>query len=145
MAVRIARGYALDGGLLACWGCDLTPIRLKSPKRSKYGAKKTEFDGLMFDSKREAARWGELKMLHRLGRITMLRRQVAYILAPSVKFKGARAAKPAVKFIADFDYIEGGNLVVEDVKSPATAKLPAFQLKRHLMLSVHGIDVKVVL
>lgn len=113
-------------------------------KHAKYGNKKVVFDGLKFDSKREAARWGELKVFERIGRITMLRRQVAYVLAPSVKFTGARAAKPAIRFIADFDYLEGGNLVVEDVKSPVTAKLPAFQMKRHLMLSIHGIEIKVV-
>lgn len=110
----------------------------------KYGNKKTKVGDLTFDSLREAKRWSQLCMLERTGRIAELRRQVTYVLAPSVKFAGARAAKPAIRFIADFEYIEDGARVVEDVKSPVTAKLAAFQLKRHLMKHMHGIDVRIV-
>lgn len=109
----------------------------------KYGNKKTKVGDIVFDSKREAERWGHLRLLERAGHISELRRQVAYVLAPSVKFAGARAAKPAIKFIADFEYVENGARVVEDVKSKPTAKLPAFQLKRHLMKHLHGIDVRI--
>jgi hypothetical protein len=122
----------------------MMPIRLKSSKRTKYRNERVEFDGLKFDSKREAARWGELRMLEKLGQISMLRRQVAYELVPAVKFAGARARKPAIRLIADFEYVERGVKVVEDVKSPVTAKVPAFQMKRHLMLAVHAIDVRIV-
>jgi len=110
----------------------------------KYGNKKTTFAGFTFDSKREAERWSQLCLLQRAGRISDLRRQVAYVLAPSVKFAGARAAKPAIRFIADFEYVENGARIVEDVKSAPTAKLPAFQMKRHLMKSIHNIDVRIV-
>ena len=110
----------------------------------KYRNKKTKVGGITFDSLAEAARWSELQLLERAGRITDLRRQVVYVLAPSVKFSGARAAKPAIRFIADFEYFESGARVVEDVKSPVSAKLAAFQIKRHLMLSIHGIDVRIV-
>lgn len=110
----------------------------------KYGNKKTKVGDFVFDSKREAERWCHLRVLERAGRITELRRQVAYVLAPSVKFTGARAAKPAIRFIADFEYVEAGARIVEDVKSTVTAKLPAFQLKRHLMKSIHNIDVRIV-
>lgn len=109
----------------------------------KYGNKKTKVGDIVFDSKREAERWSHLRLLERAGRISELRRQVTYVLAPSVKFAGARSAKPAIRFIADFEYVEAGARIVEDVKSPATAKLPAFQLKRHLMKHLHGIDVRI--
>ena len=82
-----------------------------------------------------------MKLLERLGRIHGLSRQVAFELAPSVKFAGDKRAKPALRFIADFVYTEAGKQVVEDVKGII---LPAFQIKRHLMLSVHGIDVRIV-
>jgi len=110
----------------------------------KYRNKKTTIGDITFDSKREAERWSQLRLLERAGRISDLRRQVAYVLAPSVKFAGARSAKPAIRFIADFDYFEAGARVVEDVKSAPTAKLPAFQMKRHLMKSIHNIDVRIV-
>lgn len=109
----------------------------------KYGNKKTTIGGVTFDSKREAERWSHLRILERAGHISDLRRQVAYVLAPSVKFAGARTAKPAIRFIADFEYIENGARIVEDVKSGPTAKLPAFQMKRHLMKHMHGIDVRI--
>ena len=109
---------------------------------SKYQNKKTVVDGITFDSMAEARRWRDLQLLERAGNIQNLQRQVAYILAPPVKFAGAKARKPAIKYIADFAYKQGGAAVVEDVKSPVSAKLAAFQIKRHLMLSVHGIDVR---
>lgn len=113
-------------------------------KPRKYLNKKTTIGGFTFDSGREAARWSHLCLLQRAGHISELRRQVAYVLAPSVKFAGAAKAKPAIRFVADFEYIENGARVVEDVKSAPTAKLPAFQLKRHLMKHLHGIDVRIV-
>ncbi|MBS6476088.1 MAG: DUF1064 domain-containing protein, partial [Clostridiales bacterium] len=44
----------------------------------KYRSKKTTVDGITFDSRREAARWQELKLLERAGSITELERQVSY-------------------------------------------------------------------
>ena len=113
---------------------------------SKYNSKKVVVDGIKFDSRREANRYTELMLLSKAGKIAGLTLQVPFVLAPSVKFAGARAAKPAIRYFADFVYsdTEQGKIIVEDVKSPATAKLAAFQLKRHLMLSIHGIDVRVV-
>lgn len=109
----------------------------------KYLNKKTTVNGIKFDSRREADRWSHLCMLQRTGRISDLRRQVSYELVPAVKFEGAAKKKPAIRFIADFEYVENGARIVEDVKSPVTAKLPAFQLKRHLMKHLHGIDVRI--
>lgn len=102
---------------------------------SKYNAKKTTVDGLAFDSKREAARWLELKLLERAGEITDLRRQVKFTLIP--KQQGERECA----YIADFTYTEKGALVVEDVKG---AKTPEYIIKRKLMLEKHGIRVKEV-
>lgn len=109
----------------------------------KYGNKKTKIGDITFDSKREAERWSHLRVLERAGHISGLRRQVVFVLAPSVKFAGARSAKPALRYFADFEYVENGARVVEDVKSPATAKKEAFVIKRHLMKHLHGIDVRI--
>lgn len=110
----------------------------------KYGNKKTKIGDITFDSKREAERWSHLRILERAGHISGLRRQVVFVLAPSVKFAGARAAKPALRYFADFEYIENGVRIVEDVKSEATAKKEAFVIKRHLMKHLHGIDMRIV-
>ena len=43
---------------------------------NKYGAKKTEYRGVVYDSKWEAQKAYELDMLQRAGKITDLQRQV---------------------------------------------------------------------
>ena len=110
---------------------------------TKYRNTKTVAGGVAFDSRREAARWQELQLLERAGRICDLRRQVAFELVPGVKFAGAARARPAIRYFADFVYQERGQQVIEDIKSPATANLPAFKLKRHLMLALLGLEVRV--
>lgn len=104
------------------------------PKKSKYGAVKTEIDGIMFDSKHEAKRYQELRLLEQTGEITNLRLQVPYILFP--KNKHGRA----LKYIADFTYNDGnGQLIVEDAKG---VKTPVYRLKRRLMAELKGIEIK---
>jgi Protein of unknown function (DUF1064) len=108
---------------------------------SKYKAVKTTINGIKFDSKAEARRYSELKLLEREGQISGLELQPSFIIAPSVKFAASKRAKPALKYIADFAYTDfQGNKIIEDVKGMLT---PAFKIKQHLMMSVLGIDVKV--
>lgn len=108
---------------------------------SKYGAKKTELDGILFDSKRESQRYGELILLERAGKIRGLQRQVQFELAPKVKINGEKRQRPALRYTADFEYYEAGYRVVEDVKGVITQP---FRIRQHLMKTVHGIDVRVV-
>jgi len=106
---------------------------------NKFGAKKTVVDGITFDSKAESKRYSTLSLMQRAGLISDLKRQVVYALAPSVKYSGDARAKPALRYVADFTYIEGGQLVVDDTKGVITE---GFRIKRHLMKSVHGIDLR---
>jgi len=106
---------------------------------SKYGAKKTQVDGITFDSRAEAARFLELKVLERAGHITNLELQPKFELAPSVKYRGSARAKPALRYQADFRYVDHlGNTIVEDVKGFETRE---YQIKKHLMLAIHGIEI----
>jgi hypothetical protein len=60
---------------------DLTQQLLaKQAKRSKYNAKKTTVDGIVFDSAKEATRYGELKVLEKAGEIHCLLIQPSYRL-----------------------------------------------------------------
>ena len=119
---------------------------LKTPKKPrKYRNTKTVLDGITFDSKREAARYQELKALAARGVIEDFRHQAPFVLAPGVRFSDEKRAKPALRYVADFSYRLDGRLVVEDVKSAVTAGAAAYRIKRHLMLSVHGIEVKEVM
>lgn len=125
--------------------CSICRQPLRAP--SKYGNKKTTVDGIEFDSKKEAKRWGELQVLLKAGRITEIERQVMFELAPSVKFSTSPRATPTLRYVADFVYFEHyGNAgetklwrsVVEDAKGFRTAD---YKIKRHLMLAVHKIEV----
>ena len=120
---------------------------LKRPilKGRKYRNQKVVIDGIAFDSKREAGRYQELKALASRNLIEDLRHQVPFELAPGVRFSNEKRAKPALRYVADFAYKLDGRLVVEDVKSAITAKAAAYRIKRHLMMAVHGIEVKEVI
>lgn len=112
-----------------------------SRKKSKYGNSSAIVDDLKFDSRKEARRYRELKILEQKGEIQDLQTQYAFVLAESVKFSNEPRRKPAVKYLADFVYIKDGQKIVEDVKSEATKKLAVYRMKKHLMKSVHGIEV----
>ena len=118
----------------------MTITRKRATGASKYKAVKTTVAGVTFDSKREAARHAELLLLQRAGEIRGLRRQVVYELVPGVKFAGAARARPAIRYTADFVYVEHDKFVIEDVKGVET---PEFRIKRHLLLALHGLEVRV--
>lgn len=100
---------------------------------NKYHARRTEAEGIVFDSAAEARRFRELRLLERAGGISALRRQVPYVLIE--KSPHGRA----VVYRADFVYTEGGREVVEDVKGMRTA---VYRLKRRLMAEKYGITIR---
>lgn len=106
----------------------------------KYRARKTEVDGIVFDSKLEAHRYRELQLLERAGEISDLQRQVKYELIPSQKLDG-KVVERAVTYVADFVYTENNKRVVEDTKGVRTKD---YIIKRKLMLYVHHIRIKEV-
>ena len=101
-----------------------------------------ELDGFAFDSRKEARRYTELKLLVRVGEISELELQKSFVLAESVKFNNEPRAKPAIRYVADFAYMENGVMIVEDVKSKATKSLPVYRMKKHLMKSIHDIEIQ---
>ena len=109
-------------------------------KPSKYRNKRVEFNGEKFDSKRELARYQELLLLQRAGKISELRRQVSFLLSPAVVIQGRM--RPALRYVADFVYRPHDSpvAVVEDVKGRITE---GYRIKRHLMAAL-GIEIKEV-
>ncbi len=105
------------------------------PKQSKYKNVKTSRvlpDGTVakFDSKKEAVRWDELLFLQSLGKISGLKRQVTYkFVVNGVKICSYRA---------DFEYVNDGKSVTEDVKGVLTAM---YKIKKKLMKAVFSIDI----
>lgn len=118
----------------------------KPKKQSKYKNHKVVIDGFKFDSKKEGKRYIDLKLLQRAGQIKDLRMQVSFELMAGVKFENEKRKKPALRYVADFVYtdVKTGLQVVEDVKSAMTRKLPAYRQKKHLMMSVQGIEIQEV-
>jgi hypothetical protein len=99
---------------------------------SKYGNKKTTVDGIVFDSRAEARRYQELKLLERAGEIFGLKRQQQF----PIIINGMKVCT----YIADFTYsdLRKGRDVVEDHKGFPT---PQYALKKKLMKAVHGIEI----
>jgi len=105
----------------------------KHGKRSKYRNKRTEIDGIKFDSEKEAKRYGDLRLMLKAGLIGQLQLQVPFELNPG--------GTHSLKYIADFTYLmaDSGEYVVEDVKGYRTRE---YLKKKRLMLKVHGIKIK---
>ena len=104
---------------------------------SKYGNKKTEVDGITFDSKKEAHRYEVLRFYEENGLISDLEMQVKYELIPSQR--GEIRNERAVYYVADFVYIQDGETIIEDVKGHRTE---LYKLKRKLMKYIYGVEIR---
>ena len=83
--------------------------------KSKYNNKKTTIDGIKFDSKGEARRYEELKLLERAGAISELELQPKFELQPTFRKNGK--THRAITYTADFKYIDDkGKTIIEDFK-----------------------------
>jgi hypothetical protein len=100
----------------------------RRPRAAKFGNEKSAG----YDSKREARRAEELRLLESAGEISDLQDKPKFLLIPK------QGAERAVHYIADFAYRRAGELVVEDCKGFRT---DVYVIKRKLMLFVHGIAV----
>jgi hypothetical protein len=100
------------------------------PRQSKYGNRRAIVDGITFHSKKEAARYQELKLLEGAKQISDLKHQV--------RFDIRIAGHLVCAYIADFTYVEGGKSICEDAKGARTA---LYIVKKKLMKAVHGIEI----
>jgi len=104
---------------------------MRTRSYSKYSAKKTQVDGILFDSKGESERYLFLKLMERAGEIQNLELQPSFdIVWNKVK---------VCKYKADFKYRLNGEDVIEDFKG---VKTPVYNLKKKLMLATFGIKIK---
>jgi hypothetical protein len=95
---------------------------LKPPIKSKYHAKPTAVDGVLFPSKKEAARWDQLQLLERAGEIRNLQRQVVIKLAAGAVPILSRSGRQ-MRLTVDFSYEDkrlGWAVVYEEAKGART-------------------------
>lgn len=138
-------------------------MRLKG--RSKYGAVRTTVDGVVFHSKREAARYQELRLLEKAGEIRNLELQPVYSLHVPALWrmpnKDAEFVMHGVgEWRGDFRYEERmtehiltrrectwpGQVVewkpvTEDAKG---VKTPVYRLKKRMVEGIYGIKIREV-
>jgi Protein of unknown function (DUF1064) len=110
-------------------------------KPSKFKAVKTLFDGIVFDSAKEARRFAELKLLERSGTITEFVSNAENVAKklPKIRYELVKRNGNKVWYEPDFEYIERGLKVVEDCKGFRTK---VYLSKKKLMLKIHEIDVR---
>ncbi len=104
-------------------------------QKNKYRNVKVVVDSVSFASKKEAARYVDLRLLEKAGSINDLQHHPVYKLSAGGRVIG--------KIIPDFQYIENGALVCEDVKSTPTITA-IFRWKAKHLLYEHGIAIKIV-
>jgi len=107
-------------------------------KGNKFSAQRVEVDGISFDSKKEARRWGELKLLERAGEIIELRRQVVVPLEGSGGPLLTRTGRQ-MRITVDFGYVEvaSGLTVYEDAKGLPTRD---YEVRRSVA-AAQGVEI----
>jgi len=137
--------YAERLGLV---GPDISPAELErqAPAASnKYHAEPIHVDGVRFASRKEAARYLELKLMSKAGEIDELELQPVFPLHVMEIWRSQVPIRIATvgKFTADFRYrdLSTGEIVVEDVKSTVT-KTEAYRLRKRIAEAVHGITIR---
>jgi len=102
--------------------------------RNKYHNKKTIVDGITFDSKKEARRYSELKLLVRAKEISNLELQPKFMLIDKYTNGNGKKVR-ALTYVADFQYTTKYGIVVEDVKG---MKTDVYKLKKKLFERIYA-------
>lgn len=106
-------------------------------RKSKFRNIPTQADGIKFDSRGEARRYGELKLLERAGELIGLRVHEKFPLCVNGVELGY--------YEADFVYqTKTEQLVVEDVKGGEGSKTPLYRWKKRHMKAQYGIEIREV-
>lgn len=137
-----SRGYALVEVVTENFADKITP---ESEGLNKFGAIRTELDGIVFDSKAEAGYYAELMVLKRTGIVREVQLKPKFVLLLPYPHPQTGKIVRGIAYIADFlvTYQDGRQEVV-DVKSNAT-KTSTYKLKKKLFESKYGIPLVEVL
>ena len=112
---------------------------------NKYGAHKSTYDGITFDSTVERQRYMYLKHQQQNGEISNLHRQMRFLIIPKLTKMVAKQLKTKIRYdervvelpayyTGDFIYKENGKYVIEDVKNEYSQEIRDYPLRRKLMM-----------
>lgn len=107
----------------------------KDKKKNKFGAQKTEYNGRVFDSKKEARRAFELEAMRRAGEIKKIEYQPKYEIVVNGKKIG--------NYFADFriTYADG-HVEIEDVKGlKKGSAYSVFRIKKKLVEALYNVKI----
>ncbi len=97
-------------------------------KKAKYNNKKTEVDGIIFDSRAEAIYYQQLKWLKQAKQIKDFKLQPRFLLQEGFKKNGKTFRK--IEYVADFEVHKlDGSIEIVDIKGTVTKE---FAIKRKL-------------
>jgi hypothetical protein len=114
-------------GLVPFEGVVYTDMSVRKFRAHKFGAVRTEVDGIKFSSKKEARRFVELRVLQVAGEISFFLRQVPFHLPGGVKY------------VADFViFWADETCTVEDVKGRRT---PEYIAKKKMVEAEYPITI----
>ena len=110
---------------------------------NKYGARRVKVGDIIFDSKMEASRYQNLRLMLCAGMIDNLEVHPRYEILPAHIHPVTKRKIRAIYYEADFRYVdaETGQTVVEDVKG---AQTPVFKLKRKLVEHKYQIEIVLI-
>jgi hypothetical protein len=109
-----------------CMSC--SPLVAGSARKNKYGARKKEIDGHVFDSTKEAEAYRWLKALESAREISALHLQPRFCLQEGFLSVATGHRVRAIYYVADFSFDDSGRTCVVDVKSKAT-RTAAYRIK----------------
>jgi hypothetical protein len=143
----------------SCRGVEVSGVSTRPDRPRKYRNVPTVVDGIRFDSKAEARRYSELRMLEKCGAVRNIIRQPSFTLCADqdpdhAKPIGELGTNIVGIYRGDFQYEmrpgsdrhhggpnAGWRTVVEDVKGIDT---PMSKWKRKHVKAQYGIDVQLV-
>jgi len=99
----------------------------------KFRNRPVVIDAIRFDSQAGGEHYVWLKAEQAAGRIRELAVHPVYYLVVN--------DQPICRFVPDFRFVRDGQTIVEDVKSPVTAALRVYQMKKRLLAALHGLTV----
>ena len=98
---------------------------------NKFKARRVFYDGYWFGSEKERDRYKDLVLLKKAGEIAELKVHPVYLLQGAFTYRGRRIRK--IEYVADFQYIEDGQIIVEDVKGGKGTQTQLFKVKVKLL------------